>query len=31
MTLGQILNARSEAIGAALKLIDQVLEVEKGA
>jgi hypothetical protein len=30
-TLGQILNARSEGIGAALKLVDQVLEVEKGA
>lgn len=30
-TLGQILNARSDGIGAALKLIDQVLEIEKGA
>jgi hypothetical protein len=30
-TLGQILNARSDGIGAALKLIDQVVEIEKGA
>lgn len=29
-TLGQILNGRSESIGAFLKLIDQVLEIEKG-
>jgi hypothetical protein len=29
-TLGQILNARSEAIGAFLKLLDQLLEIEKG-
>jgi hypothetical protein len=29
-TLGQILNARSEGIGAFLKLVDQVLEIEKG-
>jgi hypothetical protein len=29
-TLGQILNARSEGVGAFLKLIDQVLEIEKG-
>ena len=30
-TLGQILNARCEGIGAFLKLTDQVLEIEKGA
>jgi hypothetical protein len=30
-TLGQILNARSEGIGAFLRLTDQVLEIEKGA
>jgi hypothetical protein len=29
-TLGQILNARSEVIGVFLKLLDQVLEIEKG-
>jgi hypothetical protein len=29
-TLGQILNTRSEAIGSFLKLLDQVLEIEKG-
>jgi hypothetical protein len=29
-TLGQILNARSEAIGAFMKLLDQLLEIEKG-
>jgi hypothetical protein len=29
-TLGQILNARSDGIAAFLKLLDQVLEVEKG-
>ena len=29
-TLGQILNARSEAIGAFLKLFDQLLDIEKG-
>jgi len=29
-TLGQILNGRSEAIGIFLKLLDQVLELEKG-
>ncbi|MGA2641644.1 MAG: DUF5312 family protein [Spirochaetia bacterium] len=29
-TLGQILNARSEAISAFLKLLDQLLEIEKG-
>jgi len=29
-TLGQILNARSEAIGGFLKLLDQLLEIEKG-
>jgi len=29
-TFGQILNARSEAIGAFLKLLDQLLEIEKG-
>jgi len=29
-TLGQILNARSDAIGAFLKLFDQLLEIEKG-
>jgi hypothetical protein len=30
LTLGQILNTRAEAIGAFLKLIDQLLEIEKG-
>jgi hypothetical protein len=30
LTLGQILNARSEAIGAFLKIFDQILEIEKG-
>ncbi len=29
-TLGQILNTRSDAIGGFLKLLDQVLEIEKG-
>jgi len=29
-TLGQILNARSEAIGSFMKLLDQLLEIEKG-
>ena len=29
-TLGQIINARSEAISAFLKLLDQLLEIEKG-
>jgi hypothetical protein len=29
-TLGQILNARSESIGVFLKLLDQLLEMEKG-
>ena len=29
-TLGQILNARSETISAFLKLLDQLLEIEKG-
>ena len=29
-TLGQILNARSEALGAFLRLLDQLVEVEKG-
>ncbi len=29
-TLGQILNARSEAIGSFQKLLDQLLEIEKG-
>ena len=29
-TLGQILNARSENIGVFLKLVDQLLELEKG-
>jgi hypothetical protein len=29
-TLGQILNVRSEAIGAFLKLLDQLLELERG-
>jgi hypothetical protein len=29
-TLGQILNARSEAISAFLRLLDQLLEIEKG-
>jgi hypothetical protein len=30
LTLGQILNARSESIGGFLKLVDQLLEIEKG-
>jgi hypothetical protein len=30
LTLGQILNGRSESIGAFLKLVDQLLEIEKG-
>ena len=30
LTLGQILNTRSESIGAFLKLVDQLLEIEKG-
>jgi hypothetical protein len=30
LTLGQILNARSESFGAFLKLVDQLLEMEKG-
>ncbi len=30
-TLGQILNARSEGIAAFLKLLDQLMELEKGA
>ena len=30
LTLGQILNTRAEAIGGFLKLIDQLLEIEKG-
>jgi hypothetical protein len=30
LTLGQILNARSESIAAFLKLVDQLLEIEKG-
>jgi hypothetical protein len=29
-TLGQVLNARSEAIGAFLTLLDQLVEIEKG-
>jgi hypothetical protein len=29
-TLGQILNTRAEAIGAFLRLLDQLLEIEKG-
>jgi hypothetical protein len=29
-TLGQILNARSEAVSAFLRLLDQLLEIEKG-
>ena len=29
-TLGQILNARAEALGAFLRLLDQLLEFEKG-
>ena len=29
-TLGQILNGRSEVIGSFLKLLDQLLEIEKG-
>ena len=29
-TLGQILNARGEAIGTFLKLLDQLQEMEKG-
>ena len=31
LTLGQILNARSDSIGVFLKLLDQLLEIEKGA
>ena len=30
LTLGQILNARSEGIAAFLKLLDQLMELEKG-
>jgi hypothetical protein len=30
-TLGQVLNGRADAIGALLKLLDQLLELEKGA
>jgi hypothetical protein len=30
LTLGQVLNARSDAIGAFLKLVDQLLEIERG-